>query len=131
MKYQINQTNIIIATAFSIVGVFMGWLFFGGNSSIKEAADGEHNHAVDEIGHWTCSMHPQISLGKPGQCPICGMDLIPITTGEEDDEGPTIITMSEAAMRIAEVETSVIEKIIPFKEVYLSGKVKADERRIT
>jgi Cu(I)/Ag(I) efflux system membrane fusion protein len=23
---------------------------------------------------WTCSMHPQIQLPEPGQCPICGMD---------------------------------------------------------
>ena len=26
---------------------------------------------------WTCSMHPQIRLPKPGICPLCGMDLIP------------------------------------------------------
>lgn len=25
---------------------------------------------------WTCSMHPQIIRNKPGNCPICGMDLI-------------------------------------------------------
>jgi Cu(I)/Ag(I) efflux system membrane fusion protein len=25
---------------------------------------------------WTCSMHPEIIRDKPGNCPICGMDLI-------------------------------------------------------
>ncbi len=25
-----------------------------------------------ESGNWTCSMHPQIRLPKPGRCPICG-----------------------------------------------------------
>ena len=29
---------------------------------------------------WTCSMHPQIRQPKPGKCPICGMDLVPMAT---------------------------------------------------
>ncbi len=29
---------------------------------------------------WTCSMHPQIKLPKPGLCPICNMNLIPVST---------------------------------------------------
>ena len=28
---------------------------------------------------WTCSMHPQIRLPNPGSCPICGMQLIPVS----------------------------------------------------
>lgn len=27
---------------------------------------------------WTCSMHPEIRRAQPGQCPICGMDLVPV-----------------------------------------------------
>jgi RND family efflux transporter MFP subunit len=27
---------------------------------------------------WTCGMHPQIIEEKPGQCPICGMNLVPL-----------------------------------------------------
>jgi YHS domain-containing protein len=27
-------------------------------------------------GYWTCTMHPQIQLSKPGKCPICGMALV-------------------------------------------------------
>lgn len=26
---------------------------------------------------YTCSMHPEIKVNKPGVCPKCGMDLIP------------------------------------------------------
>jgi Cu(I)/Ag(I) efflux system membrane fusion protein len=29
---------------------------------------------------WTCGMHPQIVEKEPGQCPICGMDLVPMRT---------------------------------------------------
>ncbi|MBJ6111771.1 efflux RND transporter periplasmic adaptor subunit [Hymenobacter sp. BT523] len=31
---------------------------------------------------YTCPMHPQIVRNAPGQCPICGMDLVPKATGD-------------------------------------------------
>jgi len=31
---------------------------------------------------YTCSMHPQIVREAPGQCPICGMDLVPKASGD-------------------------------------------------
>jgi len=34
---------------------------------------------------WTCSMHPHILHDKPGECPICGMDLVPVEF--QDDVG--------------------------------------------
>jgi P-type Cu+ transporter len=35
---------------------------------------------------YTCPMHPEILRDKPGDCPICGMALVPIAgTGEGDD----------------------------------------------
>jgi membrane fusion protein, copper/silver efflux system len=37
---------------------------------------GTEHVATAEI--WTCSMHPQVRLPKPGRCPICGMNLIPV-----------------------------------------------------
>ena len=31
-------------------------------------------------------MHPEIRKSKPGPCPICGMDLVPLGTTEADEE---------------------------------------------
>ena len=36
------------------------------------------SEAAAKSDTWTCSMHPQIRLPNPGECPICGMKLIPI-----------------------------------------------------
>ncbi len=75
-------------------------------------------------------MHPQIRQDGPGQCPICGMDLIPVTAGGET-VGLDEIQMTEAAMKIADVQTVTVQQAVPSKEIYLPGKVKADERRIS
>lgn len=42
------------------------------------AACSPQEHADPNIDHWTCSMHPQVNKPGPGQCPICGMDLVPV-----------------------------------------------------
>ena len=34
--------------------------------------------AERQIKAWHCPMHPQIVRDKPGKCPICGMDLVPV-----------------------------------------------------
>lgn len=37
---------------------------------------------------YTCSMHPEVHMDKPGTCPKCGMDLVPMAAKEkgEDEE---------------------------------------------
>ena len=35
-------------------------------------------HAGHAAKKWTCPMHPQVVKDGPGDCPICGMKLVPI-----------------------------------------------------
>ncbi len=45
---------------------------------------------------YTCSMHPQIIRDEPGNCPLCGMTLIPLKKKEGEHEGHTMpMTMIE------------------------------------
>mgnify|MGYP003461354158 FL=1 len=34
---------------------------------------------------YTCPMHPEVLKDAPGDCPICGMALVPIGVAEQDD----------------------------------------------
>lgn len=34
-----------------------------------------------DAAYYTCPMHPQIRADQPGQCPICGMNLVPVSKG--------------------------------------------------
>lgn len=41
-----------------------------------------------EVTKYTCPMHPQIIFDEPGQCPICGMNLVAIDHGHDDKGQP-------------------------------------------
>ena len=45
---------------------------------------GNRASAVD-AAYWTCAMHPSVHSQKPGKCPICGMDLVPVPKGKVTD----------------------------------------------
>ena len=130
----------------ALAGFVLGWLLFSPSSS-PESAGGTHaeahNHDMhgtshdlvqDESGVWTCSMHPQIRQDKPGKCPICGMDLIPlkknVISGGDAVSDPDAIRLSDEAMALADVQTTRVSRSNPVKQVRLYGKIIPDERSL-
>lgn len=111
------------------IGLLLGWIIFGRSN---ENQTDEHNHTAmaDSETIWTCSMHPQIRKSESGDCPICGMDLIPLesTDGELD---PMAVSMSPTAMQLAQIQTMVVNKGKADKSIRLNGKVQADERLLS
>jgi Cu(I)/Ag(I) efflux system membrane fusion protein len=134
LDIRITVGLMLIAFAF-----FLGTLRRSGDSEQSQEAGvhAEHGSEQDDsaagvpaVTIWTCSMHPQIQLPKPGQCPICGMDLIPLTDdGFGDDSGAPTLTMSVAAMKLAEVQTMAVWREYPHMQLRLVGKVEYDETR--
>ena len=119
-----NVRYILFGTA----GLFLGWLFFHSSPQKEEAHDHSAEEAKSEI--WTCSMHPQIRMDKQGKCPICAMDLIPVSQGGGAESDATAIHFTKQAAQLANVMTSVVSTQQPVKEVRMYGKVEADERLI-
>jgi Cu(I)/Ag(I) efflux system membrane fusion protein len=92
---------------------------------------GEHAHESDET-IWTCSMHPQVQLEEPGQCPICFMDLVPVAESDGDHahgDAPRL-SMSEGARIRAGIRTAPARRLNVFSSVDLVGKIDYDETRI-
>jgi len=117
----------LVGVAILIVGIGTG-SFLASSSSPIEQAQG-HQHDAEASTSWTCSMHPQIQQPNPGKCPICGMDLIPLTQNEAN-ENPRSLTLSETAKALARIETSPVERKFPEMEIRLSGKMSYDETRL-
>jgi len=92
------------------------------------ALDDDHEGAAehgDEI--WTCSMHPQVRQPQPGQCPICGMDLIPLGEAAVGDQ----VELSDRAAILARIQTVEVVRIAtPGVDLRLLGRVEVDESRV-
>jgi len=122
----ILSNKYIRATLLVVAGIFAGWLFFSGPSHGHKAAAVS---AVDTVKKtiWTCAMHPQIREDKPGNCPICGMELIPLVQNSVAID-PNAISLSADAAALANVETSVVTKGVATKQLSLYGSVAPDEQ---
>ncbi len=125
MTTKIKNTLKIVGVLF--IGLFLGWMLFGGSDAPKEV----HDHSAEqEAGTtWTCSMHPQIRQSEPGQCPLCGMDLIPVATNDVGAD-PNSLQMSENALKLANIQTMIVGTSSANKELRLNGKVQIDERKL-
>lgn len=124
---QIDRKTILTVLITLIVGVGIGALFFGGNSTEQETALEEHSHSEGEL--WTCSMHPQVRQAEPGSCPFCGMDLIPVAEGGDADN-PKVLKMSNAALQLANIQTEKVGSFASESNLMLNGRIKPDQRLV-
>ena len=88
---------------------------------------------------YTCSMHPQVITEEPGDCPICGMKLVPIpqapaagasssgaSSPAADGPGPVIVdtaTLQRMNLRTAPVESGPVRR-----DIRSVGTIAFDER---
>ena len=137
-KYKLNQMkkNVIFIGLALTVGLLGGWLIFGGSGNdeqaVKDLSDmsDQHDHSGESADQmWTCSMHPQIMQPEAGDCPICGMDLIPAETGAEG-LAANEIKMTENAIALANIQTNIVGNAQTSDDdemISLSGKIAANE----
>ena len=111
--------------ALLLLALFTGYLLNSGSEAPPQNA-GESTAAQT----WTCSMHPQIQLPQPGACPICGMDLIPVSAGNDQDLGAREIRLSANAVRLAAIRTEPVARSYVSRTIRMSGKIAMDETRL-
>lgn len=120
-----KNSKIIIYTGILLAGILIGWLLFGRTPSIEEH---EHNESVRINQIWTCSMHPQILQKEPGDCPICGMDLIP-ADANADGLSANQFKMTENALALANIQTTLVDQNIGLGGTFkFSGKIGENEK---
>ncbi|MFT5731024.1 MAG: Cu(I)/Ag(I) efflux system membrane fusion protein [Desulforhopalus sp.] len=125
---------IILCGALFFAGLSVGRYFLpstpepNSDNYIQLASSGESEEQDPTI--WTCSMHPQIQQPEPGNCPICGMTLIPLKKDTSDDESPRTMSMSESSRALADIQTTLVVREFPEMLVRLVGKLAYDETRV-
>ena len=132
MKRIIRIKQFSGGIALVLAGLLAGYVVFSNGHAPSPTDTHDHAETAEEaeIEYWTCSMHPQIREDQPGTCPICAMALIPVYK-EEQEAGEYSMAMSEAAMKLARIQTSLVVRDVPEKNIRLPGRIEVDERRIT
>ncbi|MFD0762746.1 efflux RND transporter periplasmic adaptor subunit [Lutibacter aestuarii] len=107
------------------VGLLLGKFLF--NDSSKNKTEHNHTSTTETNQMWTCSMHPQIMQPEAGDCPICGMDLIPAEAGA-DGLSADQFKLTKNAMALANIQTTKVGKHLAEDNVLkLSGKIAVNE----
>ncbi len=134
-----TRNQIITGAGLVLAGLLLGWILFAGpadhdhedngHDHDHEMAEGEHDHSAENGEEvWTCSMHPSVREDGPGACPICGMDLIPASAEEHEDDYSMVMT--ESAVKLADIQTTSVVRGNPEREIRMPGRIKVDERRL-
>jgi len=119
-----RNTILFVALACLLAGIGMGYLIFGNSKGTVHTS--EPTPHTDHL-EYTCAMHPQIRQKEPGICPLCQMELTPL--GQPNGAQTTQLTMSTEALKLADIETTVIGLgSAGEKNLKISGKIAADER---
>ncbi len=85
--------------------------------------------------HYHCPMHPTYVADQPGDCPICGMKLVPTGAGAEPApaatlEGRAAVALGAERRQLSGVTSIELRPQALVQEIRAVGFVAADERRL-
>jgi len=76
---------------------------------------------------YTCSMHPQVMQDRPGNCPICGMKLIPVEKKKGTDADA--IMLSDQQIQLGNIQVDTVGKRNIGDETTLTATLNVDETK--
>ncbi len=98
--------------------------------SKKESSGPSPASDSKKVKYYTCSMHPSVHADKPGQCPICGMNLVPVyeeaNSSQNSSTGATgrsTVHLSPEKQQLIGVKTEVAARKPLSREIHATGRV--------
>jgi Cu(I)/Ag(I) efflux system membrane fusion protein len=123
-----SSLAVVAALAAVIVGAA---LLRHGSAAPEASVDSSASPTASSesaIDHYTCSMHPSVHKDKPGTCPVCGMNLIPVGK-ESHDQG--VVTIDARRQQLIGVRTEPVVTAPMLDTLRAVGRVTYDESALT
>jgi len=95
--------------------------------STRPPADAAAVNAKPErkILYYQSSMHPWIKSDKPGKCPICGMNLVPVYEGDAKAAGDTnLVTLNADSVSAINVQTENVQRRAITHTIHVIGRIQ-------
>jgi len=128
-----RRTAIILVSLIVLVATGAGYLLgsarsgSGGRPNVAGGSGGMADAPPTAKQVYTCSMHPQVRLDQPGNCPICEMPLIPAASATTAAGEAPMLQLSEHAVSMASVETVAIERRPLSRDLRAVGRIEYNE----
>jgi len=120
---QINilyQKTVIVAVVTGLLGFVAGQYFASSEPVNTQVSVQEHSDA------YVCPMHPEITSGHQGNCPICGMDLVINRIAASkmvNDTGLPVVNISASVRNNLGIRTAVVTRGNLKRVVSTIGKI--------
>jgi len=112
---------------------------YGRSGGAVPGASASAAHEAEHRTRYRCPMHSQIIRDRPGECPICGMTLVPFEVASGDDGGRqarassspaglTPIQLSPERVQLAGIRTAPVVRRRLGDELAAAGVVAENER---
>lgn len=132
-----SRTSRIVTAALVLGVAFVAFMYraplarwLGVTATSEQAASAGKGATSSDpaIDHYTCSMHPSVEQPGPGKCPICGMDLTPVTR-QQQAEG--VVWIDDARRQLIGVRTAAVTEAPLHRVFSAAGRVAYDEGSFT
>ena len=81
--------------------------------------------AGQKILYYQSSMHPWIKSDKPGKCPICGMDLVPVYEGDAMAMSDTnLVALNAGSVSVINVQTETVHRRPIRHTIHVIGRIQ-------
>jgi membrane fusion protein, copper/silver efflux system len=110
-----------------LVIISLGIFLFACSNADKTEDHSGHDVAKEEakVQKYTCSMHPNVAQDVPGKCPVCGMDLVPVSKVSSPGSGN--VMLSDNQIKLANITTQKVSMQPIGQTVVVNGRLAENE----
>ncbi len=112
-------------------------IFIAGYTANRQPSSGNSPSTVGQVLYYSCPMHPQYRSDHPGDCPSCGMRLVPTRAREThgsaesgSSRAPGVVQIDDAEQRLIGVRTAEVQKAPLSHLLRVPGRIAVDDARL-
>ena len=110
-------------------------IFFAGYMANRQKDPATSSASAEQATNYTCPMHPQYKSDRAGDCPICGMRLEPMTSGDARSNAdpanlPGMVKISEAKQQLIGIRTDEVRQASSSHVLRVPGRITVDDQRL-
>lgn len=118
-----NKTILIMLVA--ALAAAGGWFFGRSGSTATAGGEGER-----KVAFYQSPMHPWIKSETPGQCTICGMDLVPVYEGDAGMAAAgDVVALNPSSVTVLNVQTQPVTRQALTRTLRVAGTIEDDDTR--